>query len=177
MCAWWPPAASGPRRAAPTGCPRCRTHRDGSRPPWPRSCRRRSLARRPRRTRRPAEGRRSRVQRCRWSCFLLDGGSCDFLTPCLVLAEAGVQPCHQLRNLLALGSAELPEELGRLGVAILGRLEFEHPVTRPQLEVERQRPQQVLKGLVNALGIPQLAEAVAHSKVTSSVGHREQRRG
>ena len=68
-------------------------------------------------------------------------------------------------------SRRLPEEPGGLGVAVLGRLELEDPVARPQLEVERQRPQQVLQRLIHALRIPQLAEAVAHSVVTSSVGH------
>ena len=114
-----------------------------------RSCRRRSRARRPRRTRRPAEGRRSRAQRCRWSCFLLDGGSCDSLTPCRGPApRRECSPAISSAICSPSASRSCAEQLGRLGVAVLGRLELEHAVTRPQLEVERQRPQQVLKGLV-----------------------------
>src|SRR3954468_17825541 len=127
--------------------------------------------------RRPAAGRRIRAQRCRWSCFLLDG-SRDPLSGCGIdLSEASAQASHQVGDLLALRQPELVEEACSLGVAVLRGLELEDPVAGPQLEVQRQRSQQVLQRHVDALLIPQLAQAVACALFASPFGHGAQRRG
>src|SRR5689334_2684791 len=99
-------------------------------------------------------GRRSRVQRCRWSCFLLEGSS-DPLNTCNVdLAETSLEARHQVGDLLALRLPQLAEETGSLGVAVLRGLELEDPVAGSQLEVEGQGAEQVLQGHVDALFVP-----------------------
>ena len=88
------------------------------------------------------------------------------------LTETGVQPGHQLVDLMALLRPQLAEQTGDLRKAILRRLELEDPIPGPQLEVERERAQQILKRLIGAAVIAELAESAPHYFVVLPIGHR-----
>src|SRR3954447_3543850 len=75
--------------------------------------------------------------------------------PGVQLVEPGVQSGHQQGDLVALGFAQRAEELGRWRMTVLARLELEDAIARPQLEVEGERPQEVLERLVGALIVSQ----------------------
>src|SRR4051794_40756371 len=76
--------------------------------------------------------------------------------------EATPEAAHQNGDLLALLAAKPRELAGDLGMSVLAGLEFEDAIARPQLEVEGQRPEDVLQRLVEGGLVSQVPEAVAH---------------
>jgi hypothetical protein len=57
------------------------------------------------------------------------------------------------------------EQACGLRVSILGRLELEDPVARAQLEIESQRAEQVLEGLIDRLVAAKVAKAACDIRI------------
>src|SRR3954447_25779378 len=83
------------------------------------------------------------------------------------LAEPRVQPGHELDDLIALGHPQVAEEPSGLRVTVLGGLELEDAIARPQLKVEGQRAEEILEGLIDPHVVSQVPQAVRRSVVTS----------
>jgi hypothetical protein len=78
-------------------------------------------------------------------------------------SEPVAQAGEELSDLLLLHAPELGEELRDVVVTFLAGLELEHAVARTQLEVQRERREEVLKGLVGLASVAEVADADSHA--------------
>jgi hypothetical protein len=87
------------------------------------------------------------------------------------VSQVLVQPGHEIRGLPPALRAQLSEQRGSVGVAVLRSLEFEDAVAGLQLEVERQRAKQVLQRLIDVLLLAQLSQARLSCPLAPVFGH------